>query len=731
MLRKYRFVSRTAMLVAMLAPIVPVAIGAADLPAHERPDALETEKSLVAVKVDDAPEQVYAAFNAFCRTHFGAESDPLIYEQLGNDLKLLEDGQWRHVSENSATLAWETNLPAESYVEYGPTTAYGKKTEPTDRAYFLHLHPLTSLETGKTYHYRLVAVDERGNRLVSPDQTLQTTKVRGAIHLTQNADGAPHKLDKPGATYILKEDLVARGAGIITQRDGITLDLNGHTITFATGDEAKDAHGIVGAGSHNQSKLPYMATDLKVVNGTIRQGDSAMVSANTNSHQFNALAIKGQNIEVAGVRIIYHAPQSWGVQMIHNQGKIHLHHNVLLDLGTQIPNRHGAAVRSIGFRMGKGPVTDFRLNHNLVQRTRQNGIGGAFSMHNNEIYVDSWSTNSFAMQPESKVGVDAGEHHHNRIFATGFNPYGFGWAHENLKIHDNLIVMFGMDLSHRWDERWGDVNLLAALRITNYGKGGQVRNNLEYWNNLIIMRAKQGAEIQGTRFFSDETNEGIFFHNNVVKAEMLDEKTTKGAAIVVQGHHQKLESKPVVYRDNRLISNFNIVAFGDSYGKGNNHHFEGCTFERSGDDPRFHTFTFGGAYFNLGHEILDGRFVGGAAADDVFWTRTGSQSQYSIGWTLDLKTRPDSAVRITDAAGTEVFNGKTGDDGTLAVPLIQHDIRPTEWEPSHGPEKGRGVTSMDQHQVIPHTPHTVHVSLDSGEVVRTVEMTRRQSLEIP
>ena len=706
-----------------------LSLGTVAVAEQQTPQALAAEKALVAIKVDAPPEQAYAAFNDFCRTHFGAEFEPLLYEKLGHELKFIKEGEWRHVSENSASVAWETNLPATSYVEYGPTTAYGQKTEPTDRNYFLHLHMLTGLETGKTYHYRLVAVDERGNRLVSADQVLQTAPIPGAIYLKQSPDGAPQKLRESG-TYVLKEDLTVPGNAITTYADNITIDLNGHTISFANGDEPKDANGIIANGTHDKSKLPYMATNLKIFNGTIRQGESQMLKDNTNSLNFNAMVLKGQDLEVAGVRVIYHAPEAWGVQMSHNSGDVRVHHNIFKDMGTKITNRHGQAVRSMGFRFSKDSPNNFQIDHNLVQRTRQNGIGEAHTMHNNEIYVDSWSTNSFAIQPESKPGIDAGEHYNNRIFGTGFNAYGFGWAHENLKVHDNLIFMFGLNTIDRWGERWGDVNLLAGMRITNYGQGGQVRNNLQYWNNLIIMEAKDGAEVQGTRFFSDVSIEGTVFRNNTVKMMSLDKQTNKGACIVAQGHHTKLDSKPVFYRDNRLISNYNIVAFGDSYGKGNNHHFENCTFERAGNDPRFHTFTFGGAFFSLGHVILDGTFVGGAAAQDIYWTKTGSQSTYSIAWTLQIKTAPNAAVRIADASGHVVFNGQASSDGSLAVPLTQCEIRPLEWNASQSPQEGKGVTHLDEHQVIACTPHQVTVILNGQPTTRTVNMTQRQSLEV-
>jgi hypothetical protein len=710
---------------------VAASIAAAGPLLHERPEAVAAERALIGVTHDASPEAAYKAFSNFARTHFGAESDPLIYERFGNELKFIETGEWKHVSANSASLAWETNLPAVSYVEYGPTTAYGQKSEPTDRAYFLHMHQLTGLDAGKTYHYRLVAIDERGNKLVSPDQTMQPDFPAGAEKLAASPDGAPIKLEKENTTYVLIGDINAKGGAIITLRDGITLDLNGHTITYATDPaEAKDAHGIIGRGAHGKVKINYHASDLKVVNGTIRQGNGKLLASNTDSLTFNALSITGQDIELAGLRIITHAPQSWAVNMSHSQGRIDIHHNVFRDEGTQVPNRHGKAVRTVGFNLPRTSPNDFVIRNNLIQRTRQNGIGNAHAMFHNEIYVDSWSTNSFAIQPESKVGVDAGEHYGNRIFATGFNPYGFGWAHENLVVRDNLVSMFGLDVKHRWNERWGDVNLLAAMRVTNYGQGGQVRNNLRYSGNLILMRGKQGAELQGTRFFSDDTIENLVFENNTVKVEVLDDQTDKAAPIVVQGHFRKLDSKPVYYRNNRFISNLTLVQFGDAYGKGNNHHFENCTFVRIGEDPRFRTFGFGGAFFNLDHVILDGRFEGGARADDVRWIETGSQSEYEVQWTLQLQTAAGAKVTVTDATGAVVHDTTADADGRLSLPLTECVIRPTEWQPTDSPESGRAAVQKSEHLRQAHTPHTVTVSIDGRAVSKVVNMTGPQDLEV-
>ena len=57
-------------------------------------------------------------------------------------------------------------------------------------------------------------------------------------------------------------------------------------------------------------------------------------------------------------------------------------------------NRHGSGCSSNGLLDSKGSRR--RFYNNLVKRTRQNGLRGAEDLHNNEIYVDSWATNSFA-----------------------------------------------------------------------------------------------------------------------------------------------------------------------------------------------------------------------------------------------------------------------------------------------------------------------------------------------
>ena len=275
-------------------------------------DALAAEVALARVTAQEDPETVYRAFNEFARTHFGALSEPLVYEVFGSQFTLVETGSWQHVSENSASLAWETNLPAYSYVEYGLTADYGNRTEMTDRPYYLHLHQLRDLETDQTYHYRFVAIDERGRTLVTPDRTFKTATVPGAVYISAQMGEPPYILDQSNTTYILKEDLIVAGSAIIVRGDHIVLDLNGYSIVFGENATVDGDYQGVSVTGHSRTAIPYRATGVKVVNGTVVQGRNRFMHNNADPYRYNCLSVTGRDIEVAGVTVVYHAPQSWG-----------------------------------------------------------------------------------------------------------------------------------------------------------------------------------------------------------------------------------------------------------------------------------------------------------------------------------------------------------------------------------------------------------------------------------
>ncbi len=63
----------------------------------------------------------------------------------------------------TSQIVWTTNVPADSSVDYGTTTAYGNST-PVDSAMVTsHQMTLSGLAAGTTYYYQVNSTDSNGN----------------------------------------------------------------------------------------------------------------------------------------------------------------------------------------------------------------------------------------------------------------------------------------------------------------------------------------------------------------------------------------------------------------------------------------------------------------------------------------------------------------------------------------------------------------------------------------
>ncbi len=77
------------------------------------------------------------------------------------------------VTNNSATITWDTNLGATSQVEYGVTTSYGQTTVLDANEVISHVQTLAGLSPKTTYHYRVVSTRD-GITKYSSDGTFST-----------------------------------------------------------------------------------------------------------------------------------------------------------------------------------------------------------------------------------------------------------------------------------------------------------------------------------------------------------------------------------------------------------------------------------------------------------------------------------------------------------------------------------------------------------------------------
>lgn len=83
------------------------------------------------------------------------------------------------LTQNSATVSWTTNEPADTQVEYGTTTAYGSTTTLNAALVISHSQVVAGLTAGTLYHYRVRSKDATGNLSISGDFSF-TTQAAGS-----------------------------------------------------------------------------------------------------------------------------------------------------------------------------------------------------------------------------------------------------------------------------------------------------------------------------------------------------------------------------------------------------------------------------------------------------------------------------------------------------------------------------------------------------------------------
>jgi hypothetical protein len=667
-----------------------------------------TEKLMESLEAGNSPKIIYSTFENFAKTHYGALITPQVYKKFGKDLKILETSKWQYISKYSAVIAFETNLPSKTKIEFHKQDGEEQFTDISERFFYNHVHYLKNLENDTSYIYTITSIDEKGNAVKNVG-TL-TTGIHGeVIEIPGDLGKPPYILEQSDVTYLLTKDITAKSGAIELRGGPVTLDLGGNTVTFA--DDYHDDYYIydinkngMGIFRHNSN---FPDGKVTITNGEIIQSNTD--NAPTSTGGFNPIYIANQfNFEISGITVDYHTPQTFGMYFRYADGQVDIHHNIFKDRGGKINNRHGSSGgRSVFFQYSSKGINNYSIYNNLIKRTRQNGLSQAQNIFNNEVYVDSWSTNSFAIQPHSEEGVDAGNVFNNKIFLTGYHAIGISWAHENLMASNNFIHMEGINTEkNRWYESFGDQNSLNGLRITNYGSGGQVRNNLHYTDNLIIGNARHGSMIRGTELYGDYSITNTLVSNSIIEINAEDTDTARVSAVVTHGT-ASIETNPTFYKDTILSSNIANVRFGDNYGRGYNHHFYNVTFNKEGNNPNYHTFIFDGGYSRDGHIIRDPMFTNGARYDDVYWERTGDLSAYSIERTLNITTELGNTIDIYDINNNLVYSDVMDDTAQISVPLKEVTIRPSEWTiNSHG----SGVREKAAHQKVMHTPHRIIIN---------------------
>ncbi|MDR1932634.1 MAG: fibronectin type III domain-containing protein [Spirochaetales bacterium] len=557
---------------------------------------------------------------------FAPTTEPFIAETFGTQFGIKQGSFWEHNSYNSHAVGFATNLWSISVIEYGETASYGSHTAVSESYFYNHLHYLKGLQPGKTYHYRVFARDYSGKTIALPDTTFTTKTFSGEVRqlrqndFTHNAGGVVRPglfITTPG-TYVFMEDVTTNGLGINVKSSDVTIDLNGHTLIY---DNANNPFDASSDGQYNESGSWGIRAGLwnfvntKIYNGVVKQGAKGTPERGP---LFLYHMGGSTHNEIAGLTVDYYSGQTSGMYV----GKGYTHHNILYDRGGVVTDRH-MAVRALIADPGAGT----EATYNSLRRFRQRGIDGATLVRENELYCDSFDTNSFALGAGNGATVKD-----NKVFGMGYNPIGIGWGND-ITVTNNFIYLRGFAPTQRSTE-YARISGVAGMRVTNYDSENLVFENMLFQGNIIVLKAEDECNMaRGIWTINGAGDKNIVYRNNKVKVEAMPGNFSPSAgqhtglyyngdvnnaiaAVSIQGLNYVSEAVPtaLIFEDNHFISNVNHIIIGEGYGITSGARFYRTTLEKirhDSDHGFFAPVRLGFWYWTTqGNSMTDTKLIG-------------------------------------------------------------------------------------------------------------------------
>ncbi|GHV53531.1 hypothetical protein FACS1894181_17360 [Bacteroidia bacterium] len=630
------------------------------------------------------------AFFNFRFKRFAPGTEPFIKETFGNDLRWEPGGFWEYNSYTSHVVGFSTNLPACSILQYGETTDYGHATSPSESYFYQHLHYIRDLQPGKTYHYRIVAQDYDGAQIASGDYTFTPREPSNVIRIPDDFRGeAPYVLEESGATYVLTRDITVPTMAINIKANDVILDLDGHTIIYDDGTPKVTGGGGLDYAYNEDATYGIRSglwnfRNITVLNGTIKQGRNGGAGFGMGfSPLYLHLALPDTHNEIAGVTVDFYGEDIAGIV----PGNGYVHHNVLYDRGNVVTDRH-AAIRAID--AGNASYTE--IAYNSLRRFRQRGIDGGGKHHHNELYSDSFVTNSFMLGAGDGVTVTD-----NKLFGMGYNPIGIGWG-SHLYVARNFMYLIGYAPTQRSDE-YARKSGIAGMRSSCI-----TCEDMLFEDNIAVLKAEDGCTLaRGIWAWTpfDIRNKRIVYRKNLIKVEAMPGNVINDSEIYYNGDVNnavtcvtvqgsafddsgEVTPDPIIFEDNRLIGNVNLVTIGEGYGIASSVWMYRTKLEKiTRDSEYFRPVRLGFWYWNtFNNRMIDTELGDGITNADMapyFFGGTGKMEiRYGESKTLlfvDSQGRPIAGKAITlaleDASGQTIQTDANG-KATFDLPTVRH-----------------------------------------------------------
>jgi len=485
-------------------------------------------------------------------------------------------------------------------------------------------------------------------------------------------------LKDAGATYILDNDVSSPNSCFAVGADHITLNLDGHTVTYAAASQRYATFGVSGIacwdpseknGEANGAPCGASFDDFTLAGpGSIVQGPGAV----TYSHPVRF----GQGIHsgpfIRGVTFTWNAPSSIGVYVNYSGGDVPgggevslctFHNNV-----TVIRNRHGEEGQSVKFDQSANVKRPILIMNNTVTGGAQGGLyalAAGSSIYGNHVAQAGTYTNDFGIYVWGKR-MDVHDNTLQPAQGRGISIDGVTGSTAESRVYNNVIEVIekpdnveynGCQLGGAYAIQFDD-NPVQATAYSNHATSDAADC--------------EGEALRLTETTAEQKNTS---HNNVYTAQRIGHARGKAYGMAVAGSQGFTSTADTFVAD---TANFFVDWDG-----GENISCISCTLRKGANPaPNYVTFSFAnGKKPARNIHFRDPKFENGASKDSTDMQAINPAQwpafdEYFIDWSYSLTLRddrgnpvPDVTISVTDAAKRTVYQGSTDSSGKISTVL--------------------------------------------------------------
>jgi hypothetical protein len=472
--------------------------------------------------------------------------------------------------------------------------------------------------------------------------------------------------------YVLEQDVSSPKTCFSIQADNVTLNLNGHTITYGTNQGTIAAYGILGVACWDRqfgTGNPCGGTfnNLTVYGGSITQGPGAAAF----SDGIRLGQGPGNGLTVHDMTFSIHADSSIPIYSTFLGTRATVYNTTIYNEVTVIQNRHQEQGQSVKFADSAHIPGPAAIYGNHITGGAQGGIFSEVAgtkIQDNFVSQKGTYTNDFGIY----AWADNGEVFNNTV--TPILGRGIQIASsKGEKVHDNKIVV----IEQRDNQEYNGCQPGGAYGI----QFDEEPKQATAFRNTVVAKADQ-CDAQALRVTDSRAGSGNLSRDNQYLAERIGKSTALATGFGTGGATEFTSERDT------FVGDSSAVAF--DWDGGQNLVFRDCTFGK-GSNPAadFVTFAFrnGGNVPVRNIHFVDSIFENGARANSTNMTRTMAEgdwpgpAEYFVDWTLRLTVADqkgngirDAAVEIKDAFGKVAFRGTTDREGKISAVLTEFRI---------------------------------------------------------